>query len=73
MKYSTRNLADCPLPLPVRTKILVEFRPDGKLLDYAPMFYSKNPEADVDEIVRAKGWDKHPKYTPKDVWVDGAF
>jgi hypothetical protein len=73
MKYSTRNLADAPTPLPFPIKITVEFCPRGERVDFAPIFYSATPEADTDKIVVARGWDSHPDYKPEYVWVDGGL
>jgi len=75
MKYSSMNLKEpgIALPFPFPIKIIVEFRPNGVFADYAPMFYSADPEPVVDEIVRTKGWDRHPDYQPTDVWVDGGM
>ena len=72
MKYSTTNLHGYGFPLPVPTKLIVEYRPGGALADYAESFYAQD-EAAVDEVVRIKGWDSRPGYVPRDVWVDGAF
>jgi len=73
MKYSTHNLNELSFPLQFTIKFMVEYRPGGKLEDSASMFYSSDPEDTVDEIVKSKGWDKRPGYTPADVWVDGGF
>ena len=75
MKYNSRNLKELetsfPLSFPI--KIFVEYRPGGELADYAPIFYTADPEPAVDDLVRTKGWDQRPDYQPLDVWVDGAF
>jgi hypothetical protein len=75
MKCSSRNLKDpgIVLPLPFPIKVIIEFRPGGKLIDHVPIFYSADPETAVDETVWAKGWDRHPGYLPSDIWVDGGI
>ncbi len=75
MKYSSRNLSEpgMILPLGFKIKVIVEFRPGGVLTDHVPVFYTKDSEAAVDEVVRERGWDRRPNYKPSDVWVDGAF
>lgn len=75
MKYSTRNLNEpgIRLPFPFPIKLIIEYRPDGVLVDYAPSFYSADPEGAADKVVQARGWDRRPEYRPQDVWVDGAF
>ena len=72
MKYSSMTLQDLPseYPLKFSVKVIVEYRPDGVLADSAPIAYHNDPEAYADEIVRTKGWDKLPSYTPAAVWVD---
>jgi hypothetical protein len=73
MKYRTRNLHDYRSPLPFPIKLVVEYRPGGVLTDYAPTFYSSDPERAVDELVKRKGWDRRPEFRPENVWVDGAL
>jgi hypothetical protein len=75
MKYSTHNLdePDLPNPLPSPIKLIVEYWPDGKLLEYAPMVKTTTPESTADSVVKERGWDVLPGFDPKDVWVDGAF
>jgi hypothetical protein len=75
MKYSSMNLNEEGITLPLRfpIKLIVEYRPNGVLLDYASMFYSADPEGATDKIVRTKQWDQIPGFKPSDVWVDGAF
>ncbi len=75
MKYSSRNLNDpgVRLPLPAPVKIIVDYLPGGVVADHAPVFYSADPEPHVDAIVRAKGWDARPGFDPADVWVDGGL
>lgn len=74
MKYSG-NLNDPDIALPLRfpVKLIIEYRPEGVLVDYAPIMYHADPEAAADEVVRARGWDGRPGYRPSDVWVNGAF
>jgi hypothetical protein len=73
MKYSTHNLNDpkMSLPLAFPIKVIVEYRPNGVPVDSAPVVYSVDPEAIADEVVEARGWRRQPGYGPKDVWVDG--
>ncbi len=75
MKYSSRIFNDPALrfPLDFPVKIIVDYMPGGVLADYAPTFYSADPEPAVDAIVREKGWDKLPGYDPSDVWVSWGF
>lgn len=75
MKYSSRNLHEpgISLPLHLEVKILVEYRPAGRLIGSTPMIFTKDPEAAADEVVRTKGWDQLPGYKPSDVWVDGGL
>lgn len=73
MKYSTNNLSDLELPLQFTIMVIVEYRPKGVVTDYAPIVMTADPEAAADGIVRDRGWDKLPHYSPKDVWVDGGF
>jgi hypothetical protein len=57
MKYSSRNLYEprITLPLKFKVKVLVEYRPVGRPIEYAPMVFTTDPEAAADEIVRTKG------------------
>lgn len=74
MKYSGNFQAqDIPLPLRFPVKLIIEYRPGGVLVDYAPMMYHADPEAAADEVVRERGWDARPGYRPSDVWVNGAL
>ena len=75
MKDSSRTLREPEVPLPLRfpVKVIVEHRPGGVPADYAPIVMTADPEADDDEIVRAKAWDQRPGYQPSDVWVDAGF
>lgn len=75
MKYSSTNLNEpgIPIPLPWPTKLIVEYKPNGVLSDYAPMTYTTDPEAEADKIVKEKGWDLLPGFQPTDVWVDLAM
>jgi hypothetical protein len=71
VKYRSRTLDDMAAEFPI--KVIIEYRPDGVLADYAPMVYAKDPEAAADEPVRERGWDQRPGFRPTDVWVDGAM
>jgi hypothetical protein len=75
MKYSSNNLHEpgITLPLKFKVKVLVEYRPAGRPIEFAPMVFTTDPEAAADEIVRTKGWDQLPDYKPSDVWVDGGI
>ena len=70
MKYSSKNLIELGISLPFSfpIKLIIEYRPGGILEDYAPTFESIDPESATDDVVKAKGWDQRPGYTPKDVW-----
>lgn len=73
MKYSTRNLNEdgLTLPLPFPVKVIVEYKPGGVSRDLV-VVYSANPERAADETVLSRGWDKEEGYDPRNVWVDGA-
>lgn len=75
MKYSSHNLHEpgIVLPLRFRVKVIVEYRPGGVLTDYAPMVYTNDPEGSADQIVKEKGWDWQAGYRPSDVWVDAGM
>jgi hypothetical protein len=75
MRYSSKNLNEPGIILPLRfeIKVIVEFRPGGILVDHVPVFYTKDPEAAVNDLVHERGWDRRPDYKHSDVWVDGAF
>jgi hypothetical protein len=75
MKYSSINLHEpgIALPLEFPVKVLVEYRSEGVLIDYAPLLYTNDPEAAADEIVRARSWDRRPGYKASDVWVDAGM
>jgi hypothetical protein len=72
MKYSTHNLQDCRFPLQFPLKLIVEYRPNGVLVDFVDSFTATEGSA-VDEVVRRKGWSLRPGFKLEDVWVDGAF
>lgn len=75
MKYSTHNLNEPEIEFPLRIamKLIIEYRPNGSLHDYAPMVYSVDPEVTVDAVVENRGWNRLPGFDSKDVWVDAAF
>ncbi len=75
MKYSTRNLNEpvIELPLKIGLKVIVELRKGEVVLDHVPAFYTDDPEGAVDKVVQERGWDRRPDYRPRDVWVEGAF
>jgi hypothetical protein len=75
VKYSSRSFNDPAIRFPLHfpLKIIVDYMPGGVLVDYAPLFYSADPEPEVDVIVKERGWDKRPGYDPADVWVNWGF
>jgi hypothetical protein len=73
MKYSTHTLDEIELPLAFRIKVTITYCPGGVAEDWAPVFYSADPESAADQVVKDKGWDLRPGYDPRDVWVDGGI
>jgi hypothetical protein len=61
------------LPLRFPVKLVIEYRPNGVVVDHSPIIVSDDPEAALDEVVRAIGWERHPNFLHPDVWVDGAL
>ena len=62
-----------PLRFSFPIKLIIEYRPDDILVEYAHPIYATDPELATDDIVKARGWDQRPGYKPEHVWVDGAF
>ncbi len=69
MKYSSRNLNEPEISLPLRfeMRVIVQFRPGGILVDHVPVFCTKDPEGAVDQIVRERGWDQRAAYEPSNI------